>query len=57
MAVFIGLRVLEEWGFGDFQSLKANPDEHRVHPIEASQLDGPWAAVATDAGGEEARTA
>ena len=25
--------------FGDFQSLKSNPDEHRIQPIEASQLD------------------
>ena len=24
--------------FGDFQSLKPNPDEHRIQPIEASQL-------------------
>ncbi|QIL81531.1 MFS transporter [Diaphorobacter sp. HDW4A] len=24
--------------FGDFQSLKSNPDEHRIQPIEASQL-------------------
>lgn len=26
--------------FGDFQSLKSNPDEHRIQPIEASQLEG-----------------
>jgi hypothetical protein len=25
--------------FGDFQSLKPNPDEHRIQPIEASHLD------------------
>lgn len=24
--------------FGDFQSLKPNPDEHRIQPIGASQL-------------------
>ena len=24
--------------FGDFQSLKSNPDEHRIQPIEPSQL-------------------
>jgi hypothetical protein len=24
--------------FGDFQSLKPNPDEHRIQPIESSQL-------------------
>lgn len=24
--------------FGDFQSLKPNPDEHRIQPIEASHL-------------------
>jgi hypothetical protein len=29
---------LEDWVFGDFQSLKPNPDEHRIQPIEASQL-------------------
>jgi hypothetical protein len=28
-----------DWVFGDFQSLKPNPDEHRIQPIEASQLD------------------
>ena len=25
--------------FGDFQSLKPNPDEHRIQPIGASQLE------------------
>jgi hypothetical protein len=25
--------------FGDFQSLKPNPDEHRIQPIESSQLE------------------
>jgi len=29
---------LADWVFGDFQSLKPNPDEHRIQPIEASQL-------------------
>ncbi len=29
---------LEDWVFGDFQSLKPNPDEHRIQPIEASHL-------------------
>ncbi|WP_312757030.1 hypothetical protein [Pulveribacter sp.] len=29
---------LEDWVFGDFQSLKLNPDEHRIQPIEASHL-------------------
>ena len=29
--------------FGDFQSLKPNPDEHRIQPIEASHLD--WEQV------------
>ena len=39
---------LEDWVFGDFQSLKSNPDEHRIQPIEAShryytqQLVQPW---------------
>jgi cytochrome oxidase Cu insertion factor (SCO1/SenC/PrrC family) len=28
-----------DWVFGAFQSLKPNPDEHRIQPIEASQLD------------------
>jgi len=32
------MRFLENWVFGDFQSLKPNPDEHRIQPIEASQL-------------------
>lgn len=27
-----------DWMFGDFQSPKPNPDEHRIQPIEASQL-------------------
>ena len=27
--------------FGDFQSLKSNPGEHRIQPIEASQLGPP----------------
>ncbi|MFZ2828782.1 hypothetical protein, partial [Hydrogenophaga sp.] len=31
---------LEDWVFGDFQSLKPNPDEHRIQPIEASHLEG-----------------
>jgi hypothetical protein len=29
---------LENWGFGDFQFLKSNPNEQ---PIETSQLDQP----------------
>lgn len=28
-----------DWAFSDFQSLKPNPDEHRIQPIEASQLE------------------
>lgn len=31
--------VLSDWVFGDFQSLKPNPDEHRIQPIEYSHLD------------------
>ena len=27
-----------DWVFGDFQSLKPNPDEHRIQPIETSHL-------------------
>ncbi|MBA5040471.1 hypothetical protein [Pseudomonas aeruginosa] len=27
-----------DWVFGDFQSLKPNPDEHRIQPIGASHL-------------------
>jgi cytochrome c peroxidase len=30
--------LLETWVFGDFQSLKPSPDEHRIQPIEAPQL-------------------
>jgi Na+/phosphate symporter len=41
--------LLENWVFGDFQSLKPSPDEHRIQPIEASQLvhgDAPlWALL------------
>ncbi len=29
---------LEDWVFGDFQSLKLKPDEHRIQPIETSHL-------------------
>jgi hypothetical protein len=29
---------LEDWGFGDFQSLKLRSDEHPIQRIEASQL-------------------
>ncbi|RRJ15250.1 hypothetical protein EIM05_17445, partial [Pseudomonas aeruginosa] len=28
-----------DWVFGDFQSLKPNPDEHRIQPIGASHLE------------------
>lgn len=28
----------KDWGFGDFQSLRASPGGHPVQPIEASQL-------------------
>ncbi|MCS8321495.1 hypothetical protein N0539_29070, partial [Pseudomonas aeruginosa] len=31
-----------DWVFGDFQSLKPNPDEHRIQPIGASHLGRPW---------------
>jgi hypothetical protein len=31
--------------FGDFQSLKSNPDEHRIQPIEPSQLEVALAAA------------
>ena len=41
---------LEDWLFGDFQSLKPNPDEHRIQPIEASHLD---LIVAKDKADEE----
>ena len=35
--------------FGNFQSLKPNPDEHRIQPIEASHLGAtvrPWRLAA-----------
>jgi hypothetical protein len=35
--IWIGPRV--DWMFGGFQSLKLNPNEHRIQLIEASQLD------------------
>jgi len=30
--------LLEDWVFGDFQSLKPTSDEHRTQPIGASHL-------------------
>jgi hypothetical protein len=46
--------LLGDWGFGDFQSLRTSPDEHRIQPIEASQLAFSVAALRmtpnTDAG-------
>ncbi|MCS8088907.1 hypothetical protein N0427_02475, partial [Pseudomonas aeruginosa] len=33
-----------DWVFGDFQSLKPNPDEHRIQPIGASQLGTPFSS-------------
>lgn len=35
---------LDDWVFGDFQSLKPNLDEHRIQPIEASHLAPPAGA-------------
>ncbi|MBG4648484.1 hypothetical protein I5F68_32315 [Pseudomonas aeruginosa] len=38
-----------DWVFGDFQSLKPNPDEHRIQPIGASQLGSQLSLMSEEA--------